>query len=129
MRREMRGFGLIMAVGLTAVGLFLRWRGHAPQAWPYILAAAGVFLALALAFPPALRIAHKPWMLLGAALAWINTRIILCAVFVVLFTPIGLFMRLFRIDLLNADWRRRADSYWTPPRNTESKKQRYERMS
>lgn len=125
----MRSFGLIMAGGLAAVGLFVRWRGHAPQAWPYILAAAGVFLALALAFPAALRIVHKPWMLLGAALGWLNTRIILCTVFLVMFTPVGLAMRLFRIDLLNTNWNRRADSYWTPPRDPDPKKQRYERMS
>ena len=125
----MRNFGFIMAGGLAAMSLFLRWRGHAEGIWQYILIAAAVFLVLALVFPPALRIAHKPWMLLGAALGWINTRIILTVVFVLLFAPIGIILRLIRKDLLNIDWNRRAESYWTPPRDPVPRKERYERMS
>jgi hypothetical protein len=128
-RREMRHFGLIMAGGLAAVSMLLRWRGHAQGVWQYILIAAIVFLALSFIYPPALRIIHKPWMLLGAAMGWFNTRLILTVVFICVFTPMALVLRLIRKDLLNAGWNQKSESYWLPPRDPEPKKERYERMS
>ena len=128
-RREMRTFGLIMAGGFTAVGLFLLWRGHSGAVWQYVLGAATVFLALSLIYPPALRLVHKPWMLLGAALGWFNTRLILTVFYFAVFAPTALILRLLGKDLLNLNWKRKAESYWTPPRHPQSPKERYERMS
>ncbi|MCX5700290.1 MAG: SxtJ family membrane protein [Candidatus Omnitrophica bacterium] len=40
------------------------------------------------------------WMYLSLISGWINARIILIVMFCLIFTPVGLLMRLFRDDLL-----------------------------
>ena len=45
-------------------------------------------------------------------MAWINTRLILFIVFYLIFTPLGLVMRLFGADLLERKIDKRKDSYW-----------------
>jgi hypothetical protein len=45
-------------------------------------------------------------------LAWINTRLILCAIFYLVFTPIGLVMRLLKIDPLDRKIDKNKNSYW-----------------
>ena len=98
--RELRQFGLVMAAALVVVfGLALPWLFSRPlPTWPY--AAAGALVALALAVPRALGPLHRVWMKVGHALGWVNTRIILSALFFVLVFPIGLLMRLFGKDTI-----------------------------
>ncbi|MDP3041954.1 MAG: SxtJ family membrane protein [Candidatus Omnitrophota bacterium] len=54
------------------------------------------------------------WMRLAYILSWVNTRILLVIIFYLVFSPIGLFMRLFRIDPLERKFRRLNVSYWKP---------------
>jgi hypothetical protein len=51
-------------------------------------------IALALAWPRSLTQVYRLWMSVGEVLGWINSRIILGALFYLLFTPLGLCMRL-----------------------------------
>ncbi|MEI6831388.1 MAG: SxtJ family membrane protein [Candidatus Omnitrophota bacterium] len=53
---------------------------------------------------------YKVWMRFARILSWINTRIILVIMFYLVFTPVGLVMRLFRIDLLERN--KNKGSYW-----------------
>ena len=45
-------------------------------------------------------------------LGWINTRLILFIIFYLVFTPIGLVMRLFGVDLLDKKIDKNKNSYW-----------------
>ena len=125
-RRELRNYGILMAVVLGAIGGFLIMRGREP--WPYFLAAAAAFGLLGLAVPLALRPLYKVWMKFAEALGWLKTRIILSIIFYLIFTPYGIMARLFGKDLLDTNWKRRAGTYWLPVKERVEDKKRYERM-
>lgn len=108
---ELRKFGYVMA-GFFAlvVGLLLPWWWSLKWAyWPWVV--AGVFMLLAIAWPAALAEVHKCWMHFGRVLEWINTRIILGVVFFLIFTPLGLMMRMVGKDTLNKRWDSRLATY------------------
>jgi hypothetical protein len=73
-----------------------------------IALSAALVLAGLLA-PRALRPLHRAWMRLGAALGWLNTRVILTLVFFLVVTPTGLVMKLFGRSPLAT---KQCDSYW-----------------
>lgn len=110
-RKELRSFGIV--VGTVAVGLFGLllpfFFDHAFPTWPWIVAAP--LWLLGLAYPAALRPVHTVWMKIGAVLGWINTRIILGIIFFVIFTPISLFLKIFRIDPMRRALNSESDSY------------------
>ena len=102
-RRELRHFGLLMAALVAGVfGLLLPLLfGRAPSTWPlwpWLLAAP--LVALALAWPAGLAPVHRLWLRFGAVMAVINTWLILGVVFFLLVTPLGLLLRLLRVDPL-----------------------------
>ena len=115
--KELREFGLIFGVILVLLfGLFLPWVFEAAfPLWPWwVLAVTG---SLALIFPLGLKPFYKVWMLFGAVMGWINTRLILGIVFYLVFMPFGLVMKLFGKDLLS----RKLDSTLTTYRVIHTK--------
>ncbi|WP_045855544.1 SxtJ family membrane protein [Teredinibacter purpureus] len=92
---ELRKFGVISAAFFVAIfALLLPWVfEHGMPQWPWIVAA--VLIVWALVWPASLFIVYVPWMKIGGVLGYINTRILLGAVFYVLITPVGFVVRLF----------------------------------
>lgn len=92
--RDLRKFGLIMAAMVVSFfGLLIPWIwGLGWPIWPW---AVGIgFAAVAMLYPSALRPVHRLWERIGLVLSWVNTRILLGAVFYFVVTPIGLIVRL-----------------------------------
>jgi hypothetical protein len=52
------------------------------------------------------------WMSFARLVGWINTRILLTAVYFLLFALPALFLKLFGKDLLERRWDRNAPTYW-----------------
>jgi hypothetical protein len=74
--------------------------------------ALGVVLILAaLVLPRSLGPVYRVWIALGNALNWINTRIILGAIFYGLVTPMGVAMRLLGHDPLRRRCEPSVDTY------------------
>jgi len=71
-----------------------------------------IFFILGLLMPVLLKPIYIFWMRLVLVLSWINTRLILLIILYLIFTPIGLVMRLFGIDLLDRRIQRNKESYW-----------------
>ena len=99
-RQQLRDFGLL--IGLT-FPVLLGWllpalRGHGFGHWTLWIAVPALLLGLAA--PGLLRWPYRGWMALGHALGWINSHLILGAVFVVVLQPIALVMRLVGHDPL-----------------------------
>ena len=115
-RRTLRGFGLLTGA-LTGLvfGLALPLLLDRPMpAWPWI---PGGALALAgLVRPVLLGPVYRAWMALGAALGWINTRLLLGLVFYGLVLPIGLLLRLLGKDPLARGFSGALTSYRVPSR-------------
>lgn len=76
----------------------------------------------------ALKYIYRLWMKLGLVLSWINTRLILIILFYLLFTPMGIVMRMFGVDLLDRKIEKGKDSYWRKKEKKEFNPPDYERQ-
>jgi hypothetical protein len=70
---------------------------------------------------------YKGWMKAAAVLGYVNSRIILSAVFYLIFTPVGIVTRLLGRDPLNRRGKAR-DSYWIPRKKTRQSPEQFERL-
>ncbi len=117
-RKTLVAFGLLTG-GLVAAlfGLLFPWLRERPfPLWPWI--AAGVLVVPALAAPTVLAPAYRAWMAVGSVLGWINTRILLGAVFFLLVTPIAVVMGLAGRDPLRRRFEPRGGTYRVPSART-----------
>src|SRR6266571_3997230 len=88
-QKQLRSFGLILAGGFLVIGSWpIIFRHQGATRWAiatsFIFAAAGVFI------PSALRQAYRIWMTAGDLLGWINSKVILGALYYILMTPLRL---------------------------------------
>ena len=97
--REIRKFGLVMFLAFGLLGV-LSWYRHHPLAAEVMVILAGVLLVGSLSVPRLMRPVYDGWMMFAHGLGWVNTRMILVVIFYVVFTPVGLVMRLFGKDPL-----------------------------
>lgn len=85
----------------------------ASHALSWLFAAISVvFLFFALVFPKALAPLNWVWTRFGQLLHKLVSPIILGLLFFVVFTPIGILMRLFGADPLRLRFDAKAESYW-----------------
>ncbi|MCE9624862.1 MAG: sxtJ [Deltaproteobacteria bacterium] len=115
-RRELRRFGLLVGgVFAGLFGLVLPFLLHRPYPrWPWFPAVPLLFFALL--FPPALKIPHRAWTLLGEVLNWVNTRIVLSLLFFLIFTPISLVLKMLGKDPMFRRFQKEMPSYRSPSR-------------
>ncbi len=109
-KKSLRKFGITMGIAFLVITLLMLIR-HRHSFVPASIISA-LFFFFAFLLPLALKPLYIFWMKLALVLGWINTRIILIIIFYLLFTPVGLIMRLFRADLLDRKIDRNRDSYW-----------------
>lgn len=116
--KELRKFALVTGGMLVLFfDLLIPWIwGVGMPKWPVIVAA--ILIGMALVVPAALRPVYKIWMLFAEALGWVNTRIILSAIFFLVFFPLGLIMRMFN-DPMQRKFDQAADSYRVPSNPTK----------
>ena len=116
--RSLRQFGYIIAfVFSVLIGFILpAFGGHSFRLWTLWVSIP--FFLLGLLFPRRLIFIYKVWMGLGSILGWINSRIILGLIFILILQPIAFVMKLFGYDPLQKHKTDR-DSY----REVKDKKQ------
>lgn len=108
---ELRKFGYVMA-GFFALffGVLVPWLWSVKWAyWPWGVAV--LFFGVAALQPSLLSGFYKLWMRLGKVLEWVNTRLVLGFVFVLVFIPLGLLLRAIGKDTLQKKWDRRLETY------------------
>jgi len=108
-KKQLREFGLLIGFGFpTLLGWFLPLLfGHEFRLWTLWVGILGLILGLTA--PRLLRYPYKGWMTLGHALGWVNSRIILGLVYMIVLLPISFVMRLIGYDPLR-----------TKPKNVKS---------
>ena len=109
---ELRKFGAVMSGAFALLGAIAAWRGRA--AGPYLLGLAVLFLLPALISPRLLAPVERVWMKFAEAIGSVMTVVILTLAFIVVFTPMGIVLRLMGKDLLGLKPDRRLQTYWTP---------------
>jgi hypothetical protein len=107
--KQLRSFGLLVGGIFALVGFWPILFGRGVRLWAII--PAGILLVLGWLLPTSLRSVYKWWMLLGHALGWVNTRIILSVVFYGMFCPMGFIMRLRGKDPMRRRYEPEAKSY------------------
>ncbi len=86
------------------------------------------FFIMAFLAPLALKPVYIAWMRFAYVLGWVNTRLILAIMFYLVFTPIGLALRLLRKDLLERKIGEGELSYWKKKETLGSNPLQYERQ-
>ena len=105
-----RSFGRGVGGMLVLLAMYEAWRGRMTLA-PIAGACGLLLLVLSAAAPALLAWPSRAWWALARVLAWINTRVLLTAFFMLVLTPIGFVLRLLGRDPLD---RRRTGSTWSP---------------
>lgn len=125
--KELRSYGIVMAVALGVIGALLLWRGK--EHYLAFFAAAAAFLLAGLAAPVALKPVYRAWMALAGLMGWVMTRVILIVAFVVLLTPIGLLLRLCGKDILDVKFKTAGQgSYWKERDSKDAEQRDYEKQ-
>ena len=101
--RQLRSFGLIVGAGFSLIGFvpLISGDGHI-RIWAVTLAAA--LATAAVLAPMLLQPVHRWWMRLAEVLGWVNTRLILLAVYYAVIVPIAGVLRVLGRDPLRLSW-------------------------
>ena len=99
-KKQLREFGLLIGFGFP---LLIGWLipaliGHGLREWTLWVGFLGILIGLT--YPRLLNYPYKLWMKLGLILGWVNSRIILGLVYMIVLLPIAFVMRIIRYDPL-----------------------------
>lgn len=124
--KELRDFGLLVGGVIAVLGALAFWFGR--PAAPYLLSVGAALVMGGIAAPSVLRPLHKVWMSMALVMGFVMTRVILSVLFYVVFTAIGLLMRLFGKKLLDLRYKDGRDSYWHVRDTAEFDREHYKRQ-
>ena len=127
-RKDLFWFGVLLPIFFGVFGGMIWWRYQAPTV-AYCLWTFGALLGGIYAVAPPSRL----WIYLGwnyavFPIGWTVTHVIMALVYYIVFTPIGLIMRLVGYDPMQRKIDRQASSYWIEHRTGETAKSRYFRQ-
>jgi hypothetical protein len=125
-KKTLRKFGVTMGIAFLVITLVIFLR-HRHNTLPTSIISA-VFFILAFIAPSLLKPVYIFWMNLAFVLSWINTRLILLVIFYLIFTPVGLALRLFGVDLLDRKIDKHKESYWRKKEEKRFNPLNYERQ-
>ena len=113
-----RSFGIVFFVVFLLIALYpLTYSGEL-RIWSVIISL--IFMFLGLINSKILTPLNKLWFRFGIFLGKIISPVIMGIIFFLVVTPIGLFMRLLRKDLLNLRYNKNK-SYWIEKNDPKSK--------
>jgi hypothetical protein len=120
-----RSFGLSVGGFLCLISALLAWRGRMLRA-EVIGSVGGVLVLLGALWPGALKHPNVWWWRFARTLGYINARVILTVLFVIVLVPLGLLWRMTGKDPLA----RRRSSWpgWSPYPARYRDRRHYERM-
>tara|TARA_B100001029_G_C15048919_1_gene449216 strand:+ start:223 stop:600 length:378 start_codon:yes stop_codon:yes gene_type:complete len=112
-----RSFGIIFASAFLIISLYPLLNNENIRAWSLIISL--IFLILGLLNSRLLTPLNKTWFKFGILLSKIFSPLIMGTIFFLVVTPIGIFMRIFRKDLLNLKFNK-SSSYWIKKKGPKS---------
>lgn len=115
---ELRIFGLLIGLVLLIIGVWPLLQQLPPRTWALI--PAFLLIVPALCFPRILKVPHRIWSIIGHALGWFNTRVILTLLYIFAMLPIAIILRLSGKRPLQLNYSPEKDSYREQPDDTES---------
>ena len=116
MKKNNITFGILFFVFFVIIGLYPFISNEPIRVWPVIVSL--VFLIITIIKPNLFTFLNKLWIQLGILLGKIISPIVMGLVFFFVVTPIGIFVRILKKDVMGL--KREAYSYWI---NREDKMQ------
>ena len=112
MKTELRIFGFIWAFIFAVTAFFPLLKHHEIRFWALYISLA--FFAFSIIYPQIYQITrfYPGWIKLGGFIGKINSKIIIAAMFYLLFFPIGLIIKISGKDLLNKKIDKNKESYF-----------------
>ncbi len=126
-KKEKRDIRIVFII-FSAIFAVFAWR-HYPSILSYVLMGVVLVILPLVAFSPIiLRPVFKLWLKVAHTIGWFNTQVLLSILFILIFIPTGLVMRLFRKDPMKRKMATEG-TYWEPYELEGLKdKSRYERQ-
>lgn len=99
-KKQLKDFGIFIGISFPLfIGLIIPLIfGHKFREWTLFISIP--FIALAFIRPYLLFYPYKLWMFIGKMLGWLNSKLILGLIFIIVVQPISFFMKLFGYDPL-----------------------------
>ena len=99
-KKQLREFGFLIGMFFPIlIGWIIpAFSGHAFRIWTLYVGIP--FLIVGILKPKLLVYPYQWWMVLGECLGWVNSRLLLGIVFIIILQPIALFMKIFGYDPL-----------------------------
>jgi sterol desaturase/sphingolipid hydroxylase (fatty acid hydroxylase superfamily) len=113
--RQFAGLCLIVFGALAGLRV---WRGDTGTVTRAIAAAGGIIGVLGMIKPEAVRYVYTGWMIAAFPIGWTISRIIVTALFYLVFTPFAIVFKLSGRDALHLR-RHQVRSYWTASERVE----------
>ena len=104
-----RSFGILFSTLFAIIAFWPIINGNPLRLWSIPISV--IFLVLGLLNSKLLNPLNVVWVKFGELLGRIIAPIVMALIYVIIITPIGLFMRLIRKDLLNLKFSK-ANTYW-----------------
>ena len=104
-----RSFGILFSILFAIIAFWPIINGNPLRLWPIPISV--IFLILGLLNSKLLNPLNVVWVKFGELLGRIIAPIVMAIIYFIIITPIGLFMRLIRKDLLNLKFSK-ANTYW-----------------
>ena len=125
-KKEWRKFGIGVAAILTVIATIQLIVGK--ELFIYFYGIAAFFLFFGLLLPIIIKPVYILFSYLGFVLGWFMTRVILSILFYLIFTPIGLILKLFGKHFLDLKIDKKAGTYWLDKKLDTINKVNYERQ-
>lgn len=107
--KDIKLFGLALAILLSLISIKLFKSGN--LFYKNTTAIAAAFFVLSIFMPGIILPIYKTFKVFGNVVIWLVSNTVLVLIFYLVFTPIGLFLKLIGKDLLNLK-KAKEESYW-----------------
>lgn len=110
-KKDLRGFGKVLIIGFGIIAGVLALKGKTSAAL-WVAGVAGSIGLLALIAPVASTPFYWIWMGFAFVMGSIMSRVLLSLIFYVILTPVAVFFKLTKRDLLRRDPNPKPETYW-----------------
>lgn len=123
-RKALREFGMTLGIFFGLLAAFLWWQGK--TVYPYLFGLGVLFLFFGFAAPTLLKPIQKAWMTLAVVMGAVMSRVLLCALYYFVMTPIAWTAKVFGNKFLTGGPDTTLKSYWTTHKNERDDKKSFE---
>ncbi len=111
-RHELLWFGARFALFFGQIGGLIWWKFEAATVAYVVWSIAATITIVFYALPPIRKPIYLGWIHLAYPIGWVVSHTAMAIIYYLVFTPIGLIMRLFGRDPMERRLDRSAASYW-----------------